>query len=216
MHCTPAVRTSGMHCTSIRIFWYAPHFRVTSVVVQLLVVRHRHSQLAATQLLVVCCTGRVSLGHIWHALHFSCEDVWYALHFDQDLLVCTALQGHFSGCTATSSTPPALSTISYTATSSVLYRTSVVRSYLACTALRPGSSGMHFRVTSVVVQLLVVHHRHSQLSVTQLLVVCCTGRVSSGPSSLASAYRLSNTPLPLVVWAICAALSAVAILQRWS
>jgi hypothetical protein len=81
-----------MHCTSIRIFWYALHFRVTPVVVQLLVVRHRHSQLAATQLLVVCCTGRVSLGHFWYALHFSCEDVWYALHFDQDLLVCTALQ----------------------------------------------------------------------------------------------------------------------------
>ena len=46
------------------------HFRVTSVVVQLLVVHHRHSQLSVTQLLVVCCTGRVSLGHIWHALHF--------------------------------------------------------------------------------------------------------------------------------------------------
>ena len=64
MHCTSAVRTSGMHCTSTRIFWYA-------------------------------------------------------------------LQGHFSGCTATSSTPPALSTISYTATSSVLYRTSVVRSVIS-------------------------------------------------------------------------------------
>jgi len=133
------------------------------------------------------------------------------MHCTSTRIFWYARQGHFSGCTATSSTPPAFSTISYTATSSVLYRTSVVRSYLACTALRPGSSGMHFRVTSVVVQLLVVHHRHSQLSVTQLLVVCCTGRVSSGLSSLASAYRLSNTPLPLVVWAICAALSAVAI-----
>ena len=80
-----------------------------------------------------------------------------------------------------------------------------------CTSIRIFWYALHFRVTSVVVQLLVVRHRHSQLSVTQLLVVCCTGRVSSGPSSLASAYRLSNTPLPLVVWAICAALSAVAI-----
>ena len=141
MHCTSAVRTSGMHCTSIRIFWYALHFRVTPVVVQLLVVRHRHSQLSVAQLLVVRCTGRVPLGHFWYALHF--------------------------------------------------------------------------RATSAVVQLLVVHRRHSQLTAARDLV-CRTGRVSSGPSSLASAYRLSNTPLPLVVWAICAALSAVAILQRWS
>jgi len=37
----------------------------------------------------------------------------------------------------------------------------------------------------VVVQLLVVRHRHSQLSVAQLLVVRCTGRVSLGQSSLA-------------------------------
>ena len=46
-----------MHCTSaVRIFWYALHFRVTSVVVQLLVAHHGHC--------------KVSLGHIWHALHF--------------------------------------------------------------------------------------------------------------------------------------------------
>ena len=88
-----------------------------------------------------------------------------------------------------------------------MHCTSAVRtSGMHCTSTRIFWCALHFRVTSVVVQLLVVHHRHSQLSVTQLLVVCCTGRVSSGLSSLASAYRLSNTPLPLVVWAICAAL----------
>ena len=93
-----------------------------------------------------------------------------------------------------------------------MHCTSAVRtSGMHCTSTRIFWYALHFRVTSVVVQLLVVRHRHSQLSVTQLLVVCCTGRVSSGLSSLASAYRLSNTPLPLVVWAICAALSAVAI-----
>ena len=63
-------------CSYCEDTWYALHFRVTSVVVQLLVVHHRHC--------------KVSLGHFWYALHFSCEDIWYALHFDQDLLACTS------------------------------------------------------------------------------------------------------------------------------
>ena len=178
------------------------------------------------------------------------------MHCTSTRIFWHALQGHFSGCTATSSTPPALSTISYTATSSVLYRTSVVRSYLACTALqghfsgrtatsstppafstsgctwpnvpyrtsvvrshfrhahRPGSysavrtSGMH------IDQALLGLHQHTGYS--RVRTGCSTPRWTIQYVSMPDGRFRANPPLPIVVWAICAALLAVAILQRWS